>query len=477
MARWQAAACSAEVSLTLHFSRVTWSWFPKKRSAARPSGKPPLSRLNSPPPWASRFRLLEASERTRSAMWLTPARMSLLAVTVILNSVAHAQVKTMPGALFHTVPNFSPIEDDPNLSVQGALFTSENFPYQLTPGEDPENRMLSPFAKHLVDDQKQFWMIPPRLHSKDLKRIVPTAGMMAAVVASDSWIEKQIPSRLVDRSQTVSNYAVYSLVGLGASSFVLGRMQGNDHLAETGLLSAEAAMNSSAISYFFKSAFQRQRPDQGGQHGTFFAGGSSFPSEHAAIAWSVASVWAHEYPGALSQTLAYGLASAVTVTRVTGKQHFASDVLIGSGLGWYFGRQAYRAHHDTDLGGAPWGNPIDDDVPAETSHSPSNMGSPYVPIDSWIYAAFDRLIALGYIADAYLGIRPWTRLECARLWQEAEEHRSNFGGGDSDKTFSALAKEFLDEARRLEGEHNTVASLDSIYLRTTSISGIPLRDG
>src|SRR5258708_6552875 len=317
--------------------------------------------------------------------------MILLAVTVVLSSVAHAQVKTMSGALSHTVPNFSPIEADPNYPPQDGLSTSEDFPYQLTPGEDPENRMLSPFAKHLVDDQKQFWMILPRLHPKDLKWIVPAAGMMAAVVASDSWIEKQVPSRLVNRSQTVSDYAVYSLVGLGACSFVLGRMQGNDHLAETGLLSAEAAMNSTAISYFFKSAFQRQRPDQSSQHGTFFAGGSSFPSEHAAIAWSVASVWAHEYPGALSQTLAYGLASAVTVTRVTGKQHFASDVLIGSALGWYFGRRAYRAHHDTDLGGAPWGNPLDDVVPAETSHSPSNMGSPYVPIDSWVYAAFEHL--------------------------------------------------------------------------------------
>ncbi len=409
-------------------------------------------------------------------MWRTPARSSLLAVTVLLNLFAHAQVKSMPNAISESIPAAGR-KDDPSASPGNGLSGNEGFAYQLSPGEDPENRLLSPFAKHLVDDQREFWMIPRRLHSKDLKWVAPAAGMMAAVVASDNWIEKQVPSRLVDRSQTVSNYAVYSLVGLGASSFLLGRRQGNDHLAETGLLSAEAAINGTAISYFFKTTFQRQRPYEATQNGTFFGGGSSFPSEHAAVAWSVASVWAHEYPGALSQTLAYGLASAVTLTRVTGKQHFASDVLIGSALGWYFGRQAYRAHHDSDLGGAPWGNPIDDDVPAETSHSPRNMGSPYVPIDSWVYAAFERLIALGYITDAYLGIRPWTRLECARLWQEAEEHRSNFGGGDSDKTLSALAKEFLDEARRLEGEHNTVASLDSIYLRTTSISGIPLRDG
>lgn len=38
--------------------------------------------------------------------------------------------------------------------------------------------------------------------------------------------------------------------------------------------------------------------------------------------------------------------------------------------------------------------------------NPKNMGSPYVPLDSWIYPAFDRLIALGYIRSAIIGQRP-----------------------------------------------------------------------
>src|SRR5260370_16624760 len=35
-------------------------------------------------------------------------------------------------------------------------------------------------------------------------------------------------------------------------------------------------------------------------------------------------------------------------------------------------------------------------------------GSTYVPIDSWIYPALDRLQALGYINYSYGGLRPWT---------------------------------------------------------------------
>lgn len=336
---------------------------------------------------------------------------------------------------------------------------------------------MSPFAKHLANDQKQFWMTPRHLHLKDLKWAAPAAAMTAAFVASDSWIEKQIPSGGAQSSKKVSNYAAYSLAGLGAGSFLFGRLRGNDHLAEAGLLSSEAALNSTAASYFFKTTFQRQRPYEGTQHGTFFRGGTSFPSEHAAVAWSVASVWAHEYPGFLSQTLAYGLASAVTITRVTGKQHFASDALIGSALGWYFGRQVYRAHHDSDLGGAAWGDVFDDAVPSEVPPNPRNMGSPYVPMDSWVYAAFDRLIAAGVVTDAYLGIRPWTRLECARLLSEATDTAAedNSRSSESGQLVAALQREFVSEL----DEHGVAGNnhqlrIESVYTRVTGISGPPL---
>ena len=61
----------------------------------------------------------------------------------------------------------------------------------------------------------------------------------------------------------------------------------------------------------------------------FSQGGTSFPSDHSAVAWSIASVIAHEYPGPLTQIAAYGLATAVSATRVLGEQHFPSDVVVG----------------------------------------------------------------------------------------------------------------------------------------------------
>ena len=72
--------------------------------------------------------------------------------------------------------------------------------------------------------------------------------------------------------------------------------------------------------------------------------------------------------------MAYGLASTVTLTRVTGKQHFSSDVVVGSALGWYLGRQIYRARHDPELGGAAWGNLRDDDTEEASAPRPHKHG-------------------------------------------------------------------------------------------------------
>ena len=350
--------------------------------------------------------------------------------------------------------------------------------YLLQPGEDPENRLVSPFIKHLVSDQKEFWTEPTRLHVKDLKWIAPFAGLTSAFIASDSWWSKQVPASHISTSKTISDYGVYSLIGLGGASFLLGHMKHDDHLSETGLLAGEAAIDSTAVAYAFKEVTQRERPYQDNGNGNFFTGGTSFPSEHSAIAWSIASIWAHEYPGWLSQFGAYGLASTITLTRVTAKQHFPSDAIIGSALGWYFGRQVYRAHHDPELGGSGWGSLVEEKT-GEKPRNPNYMASPYVPLDSWIYPALERLIALGYLKSAMLGMRPWTRMECARLVEDAEDKFPDNGAdeGEAGKIYASLRGEFETEVARLDGATNVGARVESIYTRSMEISGTPLRDG
>ena len=89
-----------------------------------------------------------------------------------------------------------------------------------------------------------------------------------------------------------------------------------------------------------KAILARQRPYTGQGEGKFFSGNwtaGSFPSGHATLAWTLATVMAHEYPNWPMRLLMYGAATAVSTTRVTGGVHFPSDVFAGSVIGFGVG--------------------------------------------------------------------------------------------------------------------------------------------
>ena len=196
-----------------------------------------------------------------------------------------------------------------------------------------------------------------------------------------------------------------------------------------------------------------------------------------AAAWSAATVIAHEYPGFVTKTLASGLAAAVSASTVIGKDHSPSDALVGSAIGWLIGRHIYRAHHDPDLGGATVG-----DLPGKENRQGErdrqDMGSPFVPLDSWVYSILERLAALRYVSSAILGLEPWTRMECARLTEEAAEALQAADKPDPEAAglVTRLQQEFAYEVGLLSGGHNLTSNVDSLYIRAVSISGPALTD-
>ena len=371
------------------------------------------------------------------------------------------------------------VADNPTPSTH-SLKNSENPTEFLSIGEDPENRLVIPFMKHLAQDQKQFWTSPFHLDRQDAKYLVPFVAFTGGLIAGDRWISQQVPISQINRSKSISDYATYSFMAAAGASYAWGHFVHNDHLRETGLLASEAALNSAAAAYLFKTVTQRPRPLDGNGNGTFFQGGTSFPSEHSAIAWSVASVVAHEYPGTLTKIAAYGLASAVTVTRVTGKQHFSSDVVVGSTLGWYFARQIYRSHHDPELGGTGWGNfeKESESDKQDKIRNPRHMGSPYMPLDSWVYPAVEKLASLGYIKTAFLSLKPWTRIEIANLVSNAKDEMdvNESVPEDISGIQRRLEQEVVYELGLLDGQPNQTAQVESIYARGVSISGPALTD-
>ena len=106
-------------------------------------------------------------------------------------------------------------------------------------------------------------------------------------------------------------------------------------------------------------------------------------------------------------------------------------------------------------------------------------GSVYVPLDSWVYPAFDRLAGLGTINKQFVGLRPWTRIQCAQLVLDADANMENaeVTAGESVALFAALKQEFSVEINVLNGGSARQAGVESVYTRSMGITGTPLRDG
>jgi hypothetical protein len=177
--------------------------------------------------------------------------------------------------------------------------------------------------------------------------------------------------------------------------------------------------------------------------------------------------------------MAYGMASAVSVSRLTAKQHFPTDVLIGAGIGWLNGQIVYRQHHDPELGGSTWETFAASRDYLERERPRQSMGTTFVPLDSWVYLAINRLAGLGYVRTEIAGLSPWTRMECARLTEEAREKLEDGGIANAQATalVERLRREFSYEMALLDGGRNLTADLDSVYVRAVSISGPALTDG
>jgi hypothetical protein len=409
----------------------------------------------------------------------------LLMAAEILGTDAYAQQETQQQVQQQTLKQAE--------SVQGATSGNESnkadsiAASQSTGASDgqlqgdhfTETKLGLSLLKNIVLDQKAVWTNPARLRLNDANWLLPFAAITAASLESDTHISKALtrsPSR-VSESTTFSNYGIAAFGGATGGLYLLGKITHDDHKQEAALLAGEAAVDAVGVTSTLQYAFGRQRPTDGTGQGGFWHGGTSFPSDHSTAAWAVASVLAHEYPGPLTKFLAYGLASAVSVSRVTGKDHFPTDVIVGGAIGWFMGQYVYRAHHDPELGGDTW-ETFKEAHDSEDRDS-KNTGSAYVPLDSWIYPAIERLASLGYIHSAFLDMRPWTRIECASLLQEAGEGiaAEESASGEGDRLYATLHKEFQHEFDVLSGNGpERSIQLESLYAGVTDISGPPLND-
>jgi hypothetical protein len=104
-------------------------------------------------------------------------------------------------------------------------------------------------------------------------------------------------------------------------------------------------------------------------------------------------------------------------------------------------------------------------------------GSTYVPMDSWIYPAMDRLYALGYADSAFFGIRPWTRLSLAHILERTSDQIETDSNNDEARAiYSAVLRELQLDLNQTSPRFQPKVHPESVYADLRGIGGVPLRD-
>jgi hypothetical protein len=97
----------------------------------------------------------------------------------------------------------------------------------------------------------------------------------------------------------------------------------------------------------------------------------------------------------------------------------------------------------------------------------------YVPIDSWVYPALDRLRGLGFADTAFLGLRPWTRRSIQRIVDQTSKAEGLDANPQAVEIVAALEREAGSED---EYAPDLTYGCEGVYTRLQGIGGLTLRD-
>ena len=203
------------------------------------------------------------------------------------------------------------------------------------------------------------------------RRDLIVGGSFAALTIAMIPLDRHLALRLQDSTtqanrflktgtRRVQYFGDPGSVILSAGLYAIGRATGWRSGADIGLHSFEAVVLSGAITGGLKAITGRARPSASGgkdpDYFSFFGGISnnrfqSFPSGHTTAAFAVASAvtsesrrWSPRATWIVAPAM-YGTATLVGLSRMYNNAHWASDVVLGAGIGTFSGLKVVRYSH------------------------------------------------------------------------------------------------------------------------------------
>jgi membrane-associated phospholipid phosphatase len=214
--------------------------------------------------------------------------------------------------------------------------------------------------RRILTDQKNIWLFPTQLaHGRYWVPTLAVVGGTAGLIVADPKIApyfRKHAGNLDDLNDTFDGSITSAETALVPLSLLAtGYVRHDPYMVNTSMLAGEAYVDSAIVDLAMKVITQRKRPTSippsGPFNDTFFNNGKShfsegsFPSGHAIGAFSIATVVANRYHHHRWVPFAvYGLATAVSLSRITTSAHFPSDVFLGASLGYAIAKFGVLPH-------------------------------------------------------------------------------------------------------------------------------------
>jgi membrane-associated phospholipid phosphatase len=217
-----------------------------------------------------------------------------------------------------------------------------------------------PYLKGFLRDEWDLWgslVKKDSYSSHSMKKYgIPFALLSGVLIATDSRTAEFLPNNEDQKrwsGRVSQGGAAYTLGAVSGGTYFIGKITGNRHAQETGLLALHAIGHSQIVTATVKQLTNRRRPVVLTGTAGFWNGGDSFPSGHASTSFAVATVFAYEYRHRLVVPIvSYTVASAIAASRVGAQRHWLSDIVVGGSTGFLVGRYVYKRHHDSSLPGS-----------------------------------------------------------------------------------------------------------------------------
>jgi membrane-associated phospholipid phosphatase len=213
------------------------------------------------------------------------------------------------------------------------------------------------FGILLLDDFKQQALSPLDIKGKGWwKGAALVAGTIGFSYILDRPIQREsvilsgTNHALEDISSTITNLGGVYQGAVFATIATYGFVFKNPKLRTTTALATQSYITSLAWSSMFKALSGRERPNHPNVsprlNGPFYTSNSSFPSQHATLAFAAARVYAMEYKYIpIVPIVSYTVATLVSASRLTENKHWATDLIGGALLGWACGTQVVNNYH------------------------------------------------------------------------------------------------------------------------------------